>query len=154
MLYINVTQHLKKADIDCDIIPQLIIPLWWQHARRGLILPETGSVPEIGLWSSDSEAIDGHSEYQVQHYVASDISRRYVARTEQTNKQTQRIAKQDEKQQEDIQKKRRSTQSKADQKNKQRNNRHKNIHIYDRSRKTKTMPTQKRPRASCTLLRG
>lgn len=93
-------------------------------------------------------------EYQMQHYVASDISCRYVARTEQINKQAQRIAKLEEKQQEDIRKKRRITQSKADQKNKQDDNRHKNIHIYDQSRKTKTIPIKKKPRASCTLLRG
>jgi hypothetical protein len=63
----------------------------------------------MGSRSSASETIDGRSEYQVQHNVAPDISRRYVARTEQTNKQAQRILKQDEKQSEDIQKEKKHT---------------------------------------------
>ena len=64
-----------------------------------------GSRPESGLRPLTSETIDGHSEYQVQHYVAPDISRHHAERAEQTirtGKQTQRIVKQDEKQQEDI----------------------------------------------------
>ena len=110
-----------------------------------------------GLRSSASEAIDGRSEYQVPHNAATDISRCHAKREEQTtetDEQTQRIAKQDEKARRRHTEKRRITQSKAGQKNKQDDNRHKNIHIYDQSRKPKTMTTQKRPCASCTLLRG
>lgn len=50
--------------------------------------------------------------------------------------------------------KRSHPQPKANQKNKQSNNRQKNIHTHNQSRKPKTIPTKKKPRASCTRLRG
>ena len=58
-------------------------------------------------------------EYQMQHNVASDISRCHAKRegqTTETDEQTQRIAKQDEKARRRHTEKRRITQSKADQK--------------------------------------
>lgn len=97
------------------------------------------------------------SEYLMSHYGPSDISLRHAelaGKVTRTDKQMQQAAKQDEKARRRHTGKRRITQSKADQKNKQDDNRHKNIHIYDQSRKPKTMTTQKRPCASCTLLRG
>lgn len=110
-----------------------------------------------GLRSSASEAIDGRSEYQVPHNAATDISRCHAKREEQTtetDEQTQRIAKQDEKARRRHTEKRRITQSKADQKDKAIQQQTENIHTHNQSRKPKTIPTRKKPRASCTLLRG
>jgi len=98
------------------------------------------------------KASDGN--YQPGHNDPVDISLRYVARTEQTNKQTQRISKLDEKQPEDIQKKRRSTRSKADQKNKHHNTDRKQAKTQSKHEKRKTLAMKKKTRASCTLLRG
>ncbi|MFR3352911.1 MAG: hypothetical protein ACLTR9_02610 [Bifidobacterium bifidum] len=81
------------------------------------------------------------------HYGPSDISLRHAelaGKVTRTDKQMQQAAKQDEKARRRHTGKRRITQSKADQKNKQDDNRHKNIHIYDQSRKPKTMTTQKK----------
>ena len=91
------------------------------------------------------------------HYGPSDISLRHAERAgkvTRTDKQMQQAAKQDEKARRRHTEKRRITQSKADQKNKQDDNRHKNIHIYNQSRKPKTIYMKKKPRASCTLLSG
>ena len=110
-----------------------------------------------GLRSSASEAIDGRSEYQVPHNAATDISRCHAKREEQTtetDEQTQRIAKQDEKARRRHTEKRRITQSKADQKDKAIQQQTENIHTHNQSRKPKTIPTKKKPCASCTLLRG
>lgn len=79
-------------------------------------------------------------EYQMQHNVASDISRCHAKRegqTTETDEQTQRIAKQDEKARRRHTEKRRITQSKADQKNKARQHRQKNKPYPQPKQKTK-----------------
>lgn len=90
-------------------------------------------------------------EYQMQHNVASDISRCHAKRegqTTETDEQTQRIAKQDEKARRRHTEKRRITQSKADQKNKARQHRQKNKPYPQPKQKTKTIYMKKKPRAS------
>lgn len=148
---------LKKCDINCVIIPQLIISSKRQRAYVARIPPGMGFRLGDGLRSSASEAIDGRSEYQVPHNAATDISRCHAKREEQTtetDEQTQRIAKQDEKARRRHTEKRRITQSKADQKDKAIQQQTENIHTHNQSRKPKTIPTKKKPCASCTLLRG
>lgn len=148
---------LKKCDINCVIIPQLIISSKRQRAHVARIPPGMGFRLGDGLRSSASEAIDGRSEYQVPHNAATDISRCHAKREEQTtetDEQTQRIAKQDEKARRRHTEKRRITQSKADQKDKAIQQQTENIHTHNQSRKPKTIPTKKKPCASCTLLRG
>lgn len=71
--------------------------------------------------------------------IRTDIRTRNKAKRKASQKRTHR--------------KRSHTQSKANQKNKQSNNRQKNIHTHNQSRKPKTIPTKKKPRASCTRLR-
>lgn len=72
--------------------------------------------------------------------IRTDIRTRNKAKRKASQKRTHR--------------KRSHTQPKANQKNKQSNNRQKNIHTHNQSRKPKTIPTKKKPRASCTRLRG
>ena len=71
--------------------------------------------------------------------IRTDIRTRNKAKRKASQKRTHR--------------KRSHTQPKANQKNKQSNNRQKNIHTHNQSRKPKTIPTKKKPRASCTRLR-
>lgn len=71
--------------------------------------------------------------------IRTDIRTRNKAKRKASQKRTHR--------------KRSHTQPKANQKNKQSNNRQKNIHIHNQSRKPKTIPIKKKPRASCTRLR-
>ena len=71
--------------------------------------------------------------------IRTDIRTRNKAKRKASQKRTHR--------------KRNHTQPKANQKNKQSNNRQKNIHTHNQSRKPKTIPTKKKPRASCTRLR-
>ena len=90
-------------------------------------------------------------EYQMQHNVASDISRCHAKRegqTTETDEQTQRIAKQDEKEEEDIQKREESHNQKQTRRTKQDNTDRKTSHTHNQSRKPKTIYMKKKPRAS------